>query len=305
MTSKEFLSGLENENADLRYAAWSKAAEVDAKVIPSLGRLLAANNPGVRKAANEALNTIVHSVGKEAEGGKRKTVVRGLLKLLDDNQPQDVRVIALRQLSLLAGDDAVADVAKLVRQPQLQEEAVFCLERIPGKVATMALLNSLKDAKDEFKPRLLAALGHRRALEAVEVCAAAMGSANTDVAMAGMKTLARIGEKPDSQQQPPPYESLSDWQKVEFADSMLRYADAQVEQGNVDDALKAYKRALGQAEEHWQCAAIIGLAKIGTAEAAAAIFPKLSSGANTVRITAAKAWGEMKDNAVRKGSTPR
>jgi len=38
-----------------------------------------------------------------------------------------------------------------------------------------------------FKPRILAALGHRRVEEAADLCAAAIASKNLDIAMAGMK----------------------------------------------------------------------------------------------------------------------
>ena len=86
---------------------------------------------------------------------------------------------------------------------------------------------------------------------------------------------------------------LSDFQKVEHLDSLLRYADAQVKQGNPGEAMRLYKTALDRPEEHWQCAAIIGIAKIGTSEAAVTIFPKLKSPDRKVRITAQKAWDGM------------
>jgi HEAT repeat protein len=286
----KFLAELQNENADVRYAAWIRAGEMAPQVVLPLAKLLVADNPGIRKAADEALKKIVHSVGKEPGGQKRAAVVQGLLDLLGKDQPKWVRTVALRHLSVLAGDEAVPTVAKLLQDPELDEEAAFCLERTPGKAATTALIASLASAKDAFKPRILAALGHRRAEEATEVCTGAMASPNTEIALAGMKALARIGRKPAGLLRPPDYESLSAWQKVEFADSALRYADAQVQRGNTAEALKLYQLALSTPEEHLQCAALIGIAKIGTAEAAAAIFPKLSSGSSTVRITAEKAW---------------
>ena len=289
----KFLAELQNENAGVRYAAWIRAGEMDPQVVLPLAKLLVADNPGIRKAADEALKKIVHSVGKEPGGKKRAAVVQSLLDLLGKDQPKWAPTVALRHLSVLAGDEAVPKVAKLLQDPELDEEAAFCLERIPGKAATTALIASLASAKDAFKPRILAALGHRRAEEATEVCAGAMASPNTEIALAGMKALARIGKKPAGPLRPPDYESLSAWQKVEFADSALRYADAQVQRGNTAEALKLYQLALSTPEEHLQCAALIGIAKIGTAEAAAAIFPRLSSGSITVRITAEKAWNSF------------
>ena len=310
-TEKEdkFLADMKSDDPDVRFAAWDIAAQIDPEVIPALSKLLVADKPGIRKAAAEALNNIVHSVGKEinpaglranagrpddpGESDKRQQVVARLLEVLAGKHDNAEKVTSLRHLSLIATADDVPVIVKLVHDPKLGEEAVFCLERIPGKTSEEALLNALPDAADDFKPRILAALGHRRAQEAVSACLDAMKSSDKTIAMAGMKAAARIGAGGGGQVQLPDYDSLSDWRKTEYTDSLLRYADAQVEQGKPQEAFRIYQQALEREEEHLQCVAIIGLAKIGTAEAAAAIFPKLESGDNTVRITAQKTWVAM------------
>jgi HEAT repeat protein len=204
-----------------------------------------------------------------------------------------VRTVALRHLSLIGGDETVPVAAKLLRNAELQEEAAFCLERIPGSVSTAALMTALREVGESFKPRILAALGHRRAEEAADLCAAAIGSKNIDIAMSAMKATARIGKKPAVEVKPPNYDSLSGWQKVEYADSILRFADDQVRRGATQDAIKHYRDFLNRPEEHLQCAAIIGLSKTNTSEAAGLIFTKLKSDNSTVRITATKAWAAM------------
>src|SRR5580700_6037996 len=98
-TSEKFLTDIRNDNADVRYAAWSRAGEMDPEVIPQLGKLLIAEQPGVRKAAGEALKNIVHSAGKEPGGARRAAVVRQLIALAADGQPVWVRTVALRHLS--------------------------------------------------------------------------------------------------------------------------------------------------------------------------------------------------------------
>src|SRR5438093_212702 len=101
--SEKFLADIRNDNADVRYAAWSHAGEIDPEVTPELGKLLTAAQPGVRKAADEALKTIVHSAGKEPGGARRATVVKQLIALTADAQPTWVRTLALRHLSLIGG----------------------------------------------------------------------------------------------------------------------------------------------------------------------------------------------------------
>ncbi len=291
--SEKFLSDIRSDDAEVRYAAWMQAGEMDPEVIPALGKLLVDDKPGVRKAADEGLKRMVHGVGKQPEGARRSGVVKELIALTAEGQAGWTRTIALRHLSLIGGDEAVPAAANLVGNVELQEEAVFCLERIPGKAATRALISALPSVSDSFKPRVLAALGHRRDDEAADVCAGAMQSQNIEIVMAGLKSTARIGKKPSGNVKPPNYETLTGWQKVEYTDSTLRYADDQVRRGNAEDAIKYYRDFLSRPEEHLQCAAIIGLSKTNTPEAAALIFPKLKSANNTVRITAAKAWASM------------
>jgi len=291
--SEKFLADIRSADAEVRFAAWSRAGDTDPEVIPSLGKLLVADQPGVRKAADESLKRMVHGVGKQPEGTRRAAVVQQLIVLTADGQAGWTRTMALRHLSLIGGDETVPAAAKLLRNVELQEEAVFCLERIPGAASTQALLSAMPDVSDAFKPRLLAALGHRRAEEATEVCARAMESPNVEIMMAGLKSTARIGKKPSVNVKPPNYESLTGWQKIDYTDSTLRFADDQVRRGNMVDAIRFYSDFLSRPEEHLQCAAIVGLSKTGSPEAAGLIFTKLKSPNNTVRITARKAWAAM------------
>jgi HEAT repeat protein len=291
--SEKFLKDIQDSNADVRYAAWIRTGEMDPEVIPELGKLASTGAPGVKRAAEEALKNAVHSVGKDPAAAKRPAVVKQLITLTADGHAAWTRTIALRHLSLIGGDETVSAAAKLLRNAELQEEAVFCLERIPGKASTEALMAALPDVSDAFKPRVLAALGHRGDEQATDLCARAMQSTNKDVAIAGMKALARIGKKPSFEVKPPAFDSLDSWQKVEFTDSVLRYADEQVRRGNPGHAIETLQGMLKRPEEHLQCAAIIGLSKANTPEAAAMISTKLHDENNTVRITAAKARAAM------------
>lgn len=305
----KFLAGIRSDDEDENYAAWSTADQVDPSVIPALAELLTSKKLNVRKSAEEALKNIVHSVGKVinaaslgANTGRpddpgrmdpRQVVVMHLHSVISGKSSQTAKVTALRHLSLIGTTDDVGKVASLIHDAQLREEAAFCLERIPGKASEEALLAALPSAADDFKPRILAALGHRQADEAAGAAIEAMRSSDTTLAMAGMKSWARIGTSGGMDVTFPETDSLSEWQKIEFDDSQLRYADAQLERGNAGEAQAIYMEALDREEEHLQCAAIIGLANVGSAEAAAAIFPKLSSGDNTVRLTARQAWDRL------------
>ncbi len=290
---KQFLIDIQSGDASVRFAAWRRAGEVSPAVIPQLGRQAGSDNPGQAKAAREALATMTHSVGKDPASPNRAAVVKGLLGLAGPGNPHTVRVHALRMLSNIAPEDAAPAIAAWIETPELAEEVTFCLERIPGNAPIKALLAAYKRVKDDFKPRILAALGHRRAAEAVSLCVEAMRSPNAEIAVAGVKAFGRIGRRPAAAPKYPDAKPLSAWQRIDQQDSLLRYADAQAREGNAAEAIGLYKAALGLAEEHWQCAAVIGLARIGTAEAAALILPLLNHANPKVRITARNAWKSM------------
>lgn len=293
ISEQKLLADLQSASADVRFAAWRQAGEAPTSVIPQLGRLAGSSQPGIAKAAREALAAMVHAVGKDPGAPRRAAVVEGLLGLTGAAYALPVRIHALRLLSHIAGEKAVPAIAKLIENPELAEEAVYCLERIPGQASIEALMAAYPGAPDAFKPRILAALGHRRAPEAAGLCLEAMGSPDPEIALAAVKAFGRIGRQPADQRRFPSPEKFSGWAQIELLDSMLRYADAQREAGNLAEALAIYRVVLKQEAEHWQCAAVIGIGKVGTAEAAAAIFPLLKSSNSKVRITARKAWREM------------
>lgn len=290
---QKFISDLQSGNADVRFAAWRIAGDVTPAVIPQVGKLASSPTPGIAKAAREALTTMTHAVGKDPAAPNRAGVVKGLLELTGASYALDVRAHALRLLSGIAGDDSVPAIAKLMTSPDLHEEAIYCLERIPTAAAIAAIGAAYKNAKEDFKPRILAALGHRRAAEGLPLCVDAMKSANAELALAGLKAYGRIGKKPAVAPLIPDVKTLTPWQATEHADSLLRYADSQALAGNAAEAMRLYKTALDRSEEHYQCAGVIGLAKLGTADAAAAILPKLKSANARVRITAQQSWQAM------------
>jgi HEAT repeat protein len=292
--AKTFLNRLQSDDAATRFAAWRSAGEAPPSTIPELGKLAASPQPGVSKAAREALSTMVHSVGKDPGVPNRAAVIKGLLEIASPSSALSVRVHALRLLSHIAGEDSVPMIAALLANAELREEAIYAIERIPGAAADRELLKAYESARDDFKPRVLAALGHRRVAAAATLCLQAMRSSTPEVAVAAVRAFGRIGTKPPAAEIPRIDETaLSITQKTEAADALLRYADSQSRAGNAAEAMRVYRTALDRPEPHWQCAAIIGIARTGTPEAAAAIFPKLKSANRTVRITAENAWRSM------------
>ncbi|MCZ2147547.1 MAG: hypothetical protein LC126_07210 [Bryobacterales bacterium] len=284
MANEKLIADIQSGDKDVRFTAWRAAGDADASAIAELGKLAASSNPGVAKAAREAITTMVHAVGKDPADGRRGAVGKELMGLGGAGNPLAARVLACRLLSGIAPESEAAAIAKWLADADLREEAIYCLERIPGEGVNQVLVGAYRAAPDEFKPRILAALGHRRAGEAVSLCVAAMRSPIASIAGAAVSAFGRIGKKPAGAFQ---------WPKGADVDAVLRYADHQREQGNGAEAMRIYKAVIARPEEHLQCAAVIGLARLGAPEAAAALYPMLKSGNRKVRLTAAKAWKGM------------
>ena len=287
----KFLLDIQSANADTRFAAWRAAGKQAHDVVPELAKIAGDAEPGVRKAALEAMTTLTHSVGKDARDMKRAGVSKALVDVATSTSyATPVRAQALRLVSLIGGDDAIPPLVKLFGSADLREEAIYAVERIPGDAANKAIASAYANVPDDFKPRLLAALAHRRAPEGVPLAVAAMKSSNAETAAAGAKAFGRIGRTVPAVRFP-----ARDW------DSRLRFADAQMAAGNHGEAMPHYKAALEAPEDHIQCAAIVGIARMDTAEAAATIFPKLRSPNRKVRMAAEQAWKRMASTVPPKG----
>ena len=267
----DFLKAIAGSDIEARFAAWRSAAAQPITVMPDLIALTRSSDPGVAKAAAEALTTIVH--GCEKAGVERRRSVAAVLL----NAPG---ALTLRLASLVAEESSAALVAQSLGNATLREEAIYCLERIPGVGVDRLLIEAYPKAAVDFQPRILAALGHRRSEVAAALCASAMSSPNAEIAQAGARAYGRIGKAAGAV-----FRDLDD--------SQLRFADAQAGAGNVSAAIEIYKLYLIRPEEHWQCAAIVGLGKIANPVAVSAILPMLKSPNTRVRLTAKKTWEKI------------
>ena len=288
-----FLAQIKDHDENVRYKAWSKADELGSIVMQPLAKLLVSDRPGVAKAAEEALNRIVHSVGKSTEDRNRRQVTRELMSMLF-LKPNKIREYAFRALSLIADADSVLDIAQWAVQEDLREEVVYCLQRIPGEEASDALISLLKKAPDEFKPRILAALGQRRCEKALPALEEAMQSPDKTVAMAAMKAIAYIGIKTETS--PPEFDELTPRQKAAYVNNMMRYCDGLIERGNVEDAKGIIKFLLTtdvDLSEHYICAAIVCAAKTDDADLKNLVASKREHKSYIVRDTAEKALKKM------------
>ena len=296
---EQFMQEIQNDNADVRYTAWSHAGEMDVDVIAPLAALVVAENPGVARAASEALTTLAHASAASGMDEKRKRVCAELLRFISPSSPAKTRTQAFRLLAFVAEADAVPALAPWLHTPDVREEAVYALERIPGPAAARALLDALHNAAEEFRPRLLAALKDRRkdgvALDLYEM----YQQPDFPYTMPAMKTLARIGAPAEDDVYLPDLSQLDEHDQRTWFTSVLEYADRLRINDIAPAAARLYKMVLERASEpHFHCAAVIGLGQLPSTQALDPILNALGNDDRIVCDSACKALVKMKGDGV-------
>lgn len=299
MSRDEFLQRMSSEDPNERYPAWTTAQEQSPEIIEEIGSLLTSSNIGIADHARYAIERVVHSVGKDADDPNRPAVVEQLMNLL--NHPAyDARVFAMRMLALVAKDDVAPTIGRWLNIPNIRDEAIACLEQIPGRGATEAIMEELKRAPADFHARMVTALGFRRDDAALELLAEYVESDNIDTALAAMKAITRIGKIPRRQVNLPSFEALNSRQKRQYIDCALRFCDGRSAVGDYDlslDWLRNIYRGEMLDEEPVITAAVVSLSLIPRASAASLIIEALDHKYFITRDAAEKALIAMQGTA--------
>lgn len=293
---REFIAKIQDDSADVRYAAWRGAGKIGAPVVVPLGELVASKDRGVAKAASEALNIIAHHASRPGAAAEKKAVSRALLRLLGRKRLHATRVKALELLALTGGDECVPRIARLLDNKKLREDARRALERIPGKASLHALIEALKKAPEEFRPAVIHSLGQKGAAEALDALVDCAESPDKKIALAAFDAVSRIGEvhwrEPQYSLQ---WEELSERDSVFIGNAFLRFAEKRALKGDTEMALEIYRGVLSRAEqEHLRCAGLIGVGKFGSASDVGSMVPALSDESPIVRSVAAEALTALK-----------
>ncbi|MDX9755571.1 MAG: hypothetical protein RBU29_16525 [bacterium] len=272
----EFIALVKSEKQEDKVKAWHMAAEQDATVVSPLASLLFSEDLPTAKCANECLIKLVHSVGQDTGNPKRKEITKALVALIDPAQPAR-STEALRHLSCIADGDVVAQIAPCLADEILFEEAVYCLERIPGAEAEAALLDGLKKAPEAQQSRLLVALARRPSAATLEAVAPLTQSENKKVAVTAFETISRIGRTPTSEWRVPRCRPEEGPLYRTYMKSLVTLGDALIASGKGKETYRIFSRLLDreEIEEHYRCAAIVSLSKVDDAEAVKMIVGKL------------------------------
>jgi HEAT repeat protein len=215
--------------------------------------------------------------GAEAE---RAACSKAIAARLKPNMPALASMWLLRQLDRIGRDEAVAQVAAMLGDNDLnvRGSARRALQKNPSKQAGAALLVALTSAEaPAWRAALVNAIGERCDAANQDCLMKEAGSDNDDVRIAAVIGLSKLGEKSAMPAIEAAMAGGSERARVIATESCLRLAEALVAKGGPDRsaALAAYRKLLA-AQGYLRCAAIIGLGRAGGIGELPTIFDALA-----------------------------
>jgi hypothetical protein len=156
-----FLEKIRSSDGNVRLATWRAAGPMGAPAVAPLGDLMAGEDKGVAKAAKMALTAIVHHAARPGAAEEARAVAAELLKLSRSDRSVAMRREVVYLLGFIGSGPTVADLASLLGQADLRDEARMALERIPGSASLNALKKALKTAPADFRPALEQSIRNR------------------------------------------------------------------------------------------------------------------------------------------------
>lgn len=277
---KSFLDKVKDPDPQVKLEAWRESDKQKPEIIVELAKLIGGEDKATEKAAVECIQKITHSVGVSPKEKNREAAAKELIKLIDKKSPAKSR-LAFRMLSEIADGPAVPELAKYLSDTELFDEAVFCIERIPGEESAKALIEALKTVPEDNKKRICVAVGHRKEQTAMEPLLELLASPNIDLALKAAEAISKIGGKIPEGSKMPSFQDMNDRQKALFFNCFMRYIDTVIAKGeNLDFPRKVLPNMLNsedrKPEEHHLCAMLVCASKIDEPELVQEIIKKLT-----------------------------
>jgi len=298
--TEALVAALQDENAEIRYAAARDAYRIGPPAIQPVSVLLASGEPGPALSAQQALWSIVHHACRPDERNDRRACSNYLLALLTDavlpvELPLKAKHEILRMLSFTVNDShSVRGLDALLDDADLADMALFALERVDHAAADEVLTQRL--AKKSALPFAAVAgvLGQRRTRGAVSSLLALVESNDTDAAAAALRSLALIA--PSRAEVEAALRAATVRQAPDSVDNLLLFADGRLAAGDRHKAVSIYALYTKYRTAHVRAAAVRGLGRAASDDQFALLITLLGDTAPAVRAEARKAIVSIEDD---------
>lgn len=288
------IASLSAPKAELRLDAARELAKLGAKPLNRLLAVIAMGEQPAATGATVAVDALVQNAAALKDGEERASVARVLVAVAEGGTQVGIRRYALRQLSLVGGEESVAPLSRLMKDPQVGEMARWALARIPGRAALQALLVALRTAPEPMQVGILNALGERGDTEAVEPIAEVMGGAPASVRTAAIAALGHLPSVAAEKVLRPLLTRGSKAERRAARAAYLQLSELLLACGMIAEAEAASLRAYREFPElQDRCAGLAGYAKAAGERAVPALLDAIEAGPADLRGVAMHALAEM------------
>lgn len=163
-----------------------------------------------------------------------------LLAILRSDAPAGEKAIACKKLALYGSSSAVADLAKLLPDPQLSSWARIALEAIPGDEADEALREATRSLDGKLLVGTINSIGIRRDANAVPTLTARLEDSDHEVASAAAVALGQIGNVAASESLQRALETAPAEVRSAVAEGYVLVAERLFAAGKLETAAEAY-----------------------------------------------------------------
>ena len=259
--------------------------------IQAICKMLVEPNKGDDTKARFALEGLAIHASRPGADADRKLFAQAIASELSGNAPSQVKAFLLVQLRLAAGDEQVADIAKLLSDKELSDQAAQTLLTIRTPSVAAALRTALATVKEGPRVTVIDALGSLRDKDSAAEILKDAESADVAVKNAALRALAVIGDADAAPAMAKAAKVDNGGDRGQALQAALTLAQRLVELGKKSEAAaicrSLTKTEIGISKEsHLQCAALNILASADAGAAFDDLKAALQNESPEVRATA-------------------
>ncbi len=278
-----------------------------------------AAHQGANRSEADQLEGLLAKVGQYNYGASREALVdlseyfslhvgdrkqaaaieKGLDQFLDSNATLASKDFICRHLALIATEDSVPVLSKLIQEPSTSEMSRYVLEKIPGEAADRALREALRKVNDEHRVGVINTIGLRRDRKAVRLLIPLLNAPETlDAAAAA---LARIGDIESVEAVFGAKTTADERVRGKVQEALMDLADDRLAEGKNQAAFLVYRDMAFISEvDEIRIAGLHGLSKAAGISAIPTLLSVLTDGEAPVQAAAVKLLVQFQSPGVTK-----
>jgi HEAT repeat protein/type 1 glutamine amidotransferase len=170
-----------------------------------------------------------------------KRIEKGLVKFLGSDATLASKQFVCKKLSVIASEQAVPTLAKMLSDDETSDMVRYALERIPGEAADKVLINALGNTKGKVKVGIINSLGERGTGSASRPLSKLLNDKDNEVAQAAAAALGKIADPVAAKELGRVLATSRGYLHTVLADSYLMCAEKLAASGKKDEATAIYK----------------------------------------------------------------